>query len=87
MLRHVIEGTTTEKGISEYLVLLSVFETCEFQERQFSRFPTLRFKKHRRFCERPKEAAPPGNDLENRPSKRGNWLPLLTVHILPRHIS
>src|SRR5262249_45377339 len=27
MLRHVIEGSTTEKGINEYLVLLSVYET------------------------------------------------------------
>jgi hypothetical protein len=35
MLRHVIEGTTTEKGIREYLVLLSVYETCKFKNVNF----------------------------------------------------
>jgi predicted RecB family nuclease len=38
MLRHVIEGTTTEKGIHEYLVLLSVFETCKFKNVNFLDF-------------------------------------------------
>jgi predicted RecB family nuclease len=38
MLRHVIEGTTTEKGIHEYLVLLSVFETCKFRNVDFLEF-------------------------------------------------
>ena len=38
MLRHVIEGTTTEKGIHEYLVLLSVFETCKFRKVNFLDF-------------------------------------------------
>jgi predicted RecB family nuclease len=38
MLRPVIEGTTTEKGIHEYLVLLSVFETCKFKNVNFLDF-------------------------------------------------
>lgn len=38
MLRHVIEGTTTEKGIQEYLILLSVFETCKFRNVNFLDF-------------------------------------------------
>lgn len=37
-LRHVIEGKTTEKGIHEYLVLLSVFETCKFKNVNFLDF-------------------------------------------------
>ena len=31
MLRHVIGGVTTEKGIHEYLILLSVCETCKLR--------------------------------------------------------
>jgi hypothetical protein len=31
MLRHVIEGKTTEKGIREFLILLSICETCKFR--------------------------------------------------------
>ena len=38
MLRHVIEGVTTEKGIHEYLVLLSVCETCKFKNVNFLDF-------------------------------------------------
>ena len=38
MLRNVIEGTTTEKGIQEYLILLSVFETCKFKNVSFLDF-------------------------------------------------
>jgi cell fate (sporulation/competence/biofilm development) regulator YmcA (YheA/YmcA/DUF963 family) len=38
MLRHVIEGTTTERGIHEYLVLLSVCETCKFKNVNFLDF-------------------------------------------------
>ena len=38
MLRHVIEGTTTEKGLREYLVLLSVCETCKYKNVNFLDF-------------------------------------------------
>jgi predicted RecB family nuclease len=38
MLRHVIEGVTTEKGIHDYLVLLSVCETCKFKNVNFLDF-------------------------------------------------
>jgi predicted RecB family nuclease len=38
MLRPVIEGTTTEKGIHEYLVLLSVCETCRLKDVNFLDF-------------------------------------------------
>jgi hypothetical protein len=38
MLRHVIEGVTTEKGIRGYLVLLSVCETCKFKNVNFLDF-------------------------------------------------
>jgi predicted RecB family nuclease len=37
-LRHMIEGTTTEKGIHEYLVLLSICETCKFKNVNFLDF-------------------------------------------------
>ena len=30
MLRHVIGGVTTEKGLNDYLVLLSLCETCKY---------------------------------------------------------
>ena len=29
-LRHIIGGVTTEKGLREYLVLLSICETCKY---------------------------------------------------------
>jgi hypothetical protein len=44
MLRHVIEGTTTEKGIHEYLILLSVYETCKFRNVDFLDFLRSRMK-------------------------------------------
>ena len=37
-LRHVISGTSTKKGIEEYLILLSVAETCEYREVDFLTF-------------------------------------------------
>ena len=37
-LRHVIKGVTTEKGLREYLVLLSVCETCKYREVDFLNF-------------------------------------------------
>ena len=38
MLRPVIEGTTTEKGIHEYLVLLSICQTCRLKDVNFLDF-------------------------------------------------
>ena len=37
-LRRVIEGTTTEKGLREFLVLLSVCETCKCKNVDFLDF-------------------------------------------------
>jgi hypothetical protein len=37
-LRTVMAGTSTEKGIEEYLTLLTVSETCEYQGRDFLDF-------------------------------------------------
>jgi hypothetical protein len=38
MLRHVIGGVTSEKGIREYLVLLSICQTCKYQNLDFLDF-------------------------------------------------
>ena len=38
MLRNVIAGVTSEKGIREYLVLLSISETCKYREVDFLDF-------------------------------------------------
>jgi hypothetical protein len=37
-LRHVIGGVTTEKGVREYLVLLSICETCKYMGLDFLDF-------------------------------------------------
>jgi hypothetical protein len=37
-LRDVISGTSTKKGIDEYLTLLSVAQTCEYQRLDFLNF-------------------------------------------------
>ena len=38
LLRRVFEGTTTEKGLNEFLVLLSICETCKYKEVNFLDF-------------------------------------------------
>jgi predicted RecB family nuclease len=38
MLRHSIGGLTTEKGIRDYLVLLSISQTCKYKELDFLDF-------------------------------------------------
>ncbi len=38
MLRHVINGVTTEKGLRDYLVLLSICETCKYKGIDFLDF-------------------------------------------------
>jgi hypothetical protein len=37
-LRDVIEGTATPSGIEEYLILLSVSETCRYKNMDFLEF-------------------------------------------------
>ena len=37
-MRRVIEGTTTEKGLREFLVLLSVCQTCKYKNVEFLNF-------------------------------------------------
>jgi len=37
-LRHVISGTSNKKGLEEYLILLSVAETCEYRGLDFLAF-------------------------------------------------
>jgi len=38
MLRHIIKGVTNEKGLKEYLILLSVCETCKYKGVDFLAF-------------------------------------------------
>jgi hypothetical protein len=38
MLRQVIQGVTSEKGIRDYLVLLSISQTCKYKELDFLDF-------------------------------------------------
>ena len=37
-LRRVIEGKTTEKGLRDFLILLSICETCKFKNVDFLDF-------------------------------------------------
>jgi Transposase IS66 family len=37
-LRRVIDGTTTEKGLRDFLVLLSLCETCKYKKVDFLDF-------------------------------------------------
>ena len=37
-LRDVIEGPTTERGIRDYLILLSIYQTCAYREIDFFGF-------------------------------------------------
>ena len=38
MLRHIIAGVTSEKGIRDYLVLLSICQTCKYKGLDFLDF-------------------------------------------------
>ena len=38
LLRRVIEGKTTEKGLREFLILLSICETCKYKSVDFLDF-------------------------------------------------
>ncbi|KAF0221424.1 MAG: transposase [Geobacteraceae bacterium] len=38
MLRHIIKGVTTEKGLRDYLILLSICETCKYKGLDFLDF-------------------------------------------------
>jgi hypothetical protein len=35
MFRHAVEGLTSEKGLRDYLVMLSIFETCKYKKVDF----------------------------------------------------
>ena len=37
-LRHVIKGVTTENGLKDYLILLSICETCKYKGLDFLDF-------------------------------------------------
>ena len=37
-LRRVIEGKTTEKGLRDFLILLSICETCKYRGGEFLTF-------------------------------------------------
>jgi len=50
-LRRVIDGLTSEKGIQEYLVLLSISETCKYKEVDFLDFLRSGEKDIRAFAE------------------------------------
>ena len=53
-LRDVIAGSSTEKGIEEYLTLLSIFQTCEYTGLDFLDFLRSGEKDVRVFAERPR---------------------------------
>jgi hypothetical protein len=38
MFRHAIEGLTSEKGLRDYLIMLSIFETCKYKKVDFLDF-------------------------------------------------
>jgi len=38
MLRHVIDGVTSEQGLRDYLVMLSICETCKYKKVDFLDF-------------------------------------------------
>lgn len=38
MLRHVINGVTSQKGLRDYLILLSVCQTCKYMGVDFLDF-------------------------------------------------
>ena len=38
MLRHIIKGVTTEKGLKDYLILLSICQTCKYRGLDFLYF-------------------------------------------------
>ena len=46
-LRRVIDGVTTEKGLQDFLILLSLCETCKYKNVRLPGFPALWLKKYR----------------------------------------
>ena len=46
-LRDVIAGSSTKKGVDEYLTLLSVSETCKYRGCRFPRLPSARGNEYR----------------------------------------
>lgn len=56
-VRRIIEGPMTEKGLREFLVLLSICETCKCKNVDFLDF-SIGHERHRRIREPSKETAP-----------------------------
>ena len=55
-LRRVIDGSTTEKGLRDFLDSAESLRDVQIQECRFPRFSALRFEGHRRFRDQPTEA-------------------------------
>ena len=61
-LRRVIEGPTTETGLHDFLVLLSICETCKYKSVDFLDFlRSVRFNEHRRIRNQPKDTGTRGS--------------------------
>ena len=69
-LRHVIGGVTTPKGIRDYLVLLSVCQTCKYMGVEFLDFLRSGEKDIQTFAEgrRRRRRQSPGNELKTPPA-------------------
>jgi len=61
MLRHVIEGTTSADGLRDYLVLLSICETCKYKNVDFLDFLRSGSKDIDDFAKNPKKAVHEAN--------------------------
>jgi hypothetical protein len=64
MLRHVIGGTTTDRGLRDYLVLLSICETCKFKNVDFLDFMRSGAKNIDEFAKRKRAEPALGRALE-----------------------
>jgi hypothetical protein len=61
----VIDGRTTEKGLNDFLVLLSVCETCKCKNADFLDFLRSGSKDIDEFATNGRKTTSPGNKLEN----------------------
>ena len=73
-LRDVIEGPTTERGIRDYLILLSIYQTCAYREIDFFGFL--------RSGEKKIDGYAAGGDVNSRPSRSP---PSMCLEPAPRH--
>ena len=70
-LRRVIEGPTTEKGLRDFLVLLSICETCKCKNVDFLDFLRSGSKDIDDFASNGQKQRVPANKSENRSPSRG----------------